>query len=231
MAVAVRRSTGRRAGRDPAGEVGNRRGHPVRPRLGDVFALTFAGLALAKVNDAGLALGPAFAIAWVLACLAAPFWRPIWLALAGLALAGWASPAPEMASNYVALIAWVSVIFYAAEGETRQTLLRSQAAVVYAFAAVNKASSYAFVSGVVVAERSRLPEWVGSPAAVATVMAEGWLAWAVWRRSRWALPVSVVLHVGIVLGMTTSPFLLVAFNGTMVLMVWEATRRQPATRE
>lgn len=154
----------------------------------------------------------------------------MWLVLAGLAVAGWASPAPEMASNYVVLIGWVAVILGIAEGETRRSLLHVQAVVVYAFAAINKAASWAFVSGIIVAERSWLPDAVAAPAALATVLAEGWLAWAVWHRSRWALPVSIALHAGIVLGMTTSPFLLAAFNGTMVLLVWESTRRQPATR-
>lgn len=64
-----------------------------------------------------------------------------------------------------------------------------------------------------------------------TVVLEGFLAWAVWRRHRWALPVAVVLHVGIVVVMSNTLYqylLLTSFNGAMVLLVWWTTRQ--ATR-
>lgn len=177
-----------------------------------------------KVLDA-VQWGRPFAVAWVAACVVAPFWRPGWAVLAGLAVAGWLGPAERLASNHLVLIGWVATILAVSPSwAVRSYLLRVQAVVVYAFATLNKAVTPAFLTGHVIA--SRAPDVPLVPLSVATVLVEAWLALAVWRRSRWALPVAVVLHAAIVAAMGTRPYewaMLASFNGIMVLVVYAAT--------
>jgi hypothetical protein len=138
------------------------------------------------------------------------------------------------APNNVAAIAWTAVCMalFLDDEDALRTALRSLTIVIYAFAAVNKLL-FGFLSGEIIRRYARvpLPSVACWPLAVAAVVAEAWLAWAVWRRSRWALPVAVALHAGIVVwsGYTTMVNLgiAVAFNGLLVLLVRASVNEVP----
>lgn len=145
----------------------------------------------------------------------APLVTPLWLVAAWLAFrqhrAGYAliftltfvGAALEVAwvSHHTMLIGWVAGAFALFDGGDLRLVLRVQAAVVYLFAGLNKANEH-FLSGGVFEARDPwlFPEALYRPAAIAAVACELWLAVAVWLRWRSALPVAVLLHVGIVAG-------------------------------
>lgn len=149
----------------------------------------------------------------------------------GTALAG-----VENASHHVVAMAWVALpLALFADQAVARTALWSQTVVIYGFATVNKAL-FGFLTGGIIAEHAGIPlPSVVWPFAVAAVAAEGWLTWAVWARNRWALPVALGLHSGIVVwsGATSliNVGIAVMFNGLLVLMVWASSRPEVLERD
>lgn len=195
--------------------------------LADVFRLTFAALAVIKAIDAIDAGGWAVAV-WVTACIAAGLSRWGYLALSLVAVVGWAT-VPDLASNHTILIFWVGLILSIVPPGHRDRLLWIQTIVLYAFAAAAKINPvYLAGGGALENHLGSLPAEMRVVLAVGAVIGEGWLAWAVWRRHRWALPVAALLHLGIVAMMAHwEPYRLVllgSFNGMLVMLVWVTTR-------
>lgn len=182
-----------------------------------------------KAIDVASDHGDVAALVWLAVCLVAPFHRAGFAALAVTAWGGWALADGNMASTHAVLIGWVALIL--AVDRDVSYLLRMQVVALYLFATLNKLNSD-FLAGEPIAGRA--PEWVPLvPAAVAAVLTEGWLAWAVYRRHRFALPVAVMLHGGIVVLMGTDLYqwtMLAAYNGLVILLVWATCVRptQPA---
>lgn len=146
------------------------------------------------------------------------------LAAFGTALAG-----AENASHHVVILGWVALAMLLFTGADRATALRVLTVTIYGFAAVNKLA-FGFLSGDIIREYAHVPmPPVVWPLAVAAVVLEGWLAWAVWVRHRWAFPAAVALHAGIVVWSgTTSAInvgIAVMFNGLLVLLVAECSER------
>lgn len=162
------------------------------------------------------------AVALVLCLRERPGYAAVTVAAFGTALAG-----VENASHHVVVLGWVALpLALFADQASRRTALWSLTVVIYAFAAVNKLA-FGFLSGDIIREHSGIPlPPVVWPLAVAAVTLEGWLAWAVWKRSRYALPVAIALHAGIVIwsGATSvvNIGIAVMFNGLLVLLVWES---------
>lgn len=221
--------------RRPAAQpVDHRGGRLVRARLVDVLGLTFLALASVKAVDVASDHGAGWAVGWVAVCALSVRCRAGYAALAVAAFVGWALADQNMQSTHAILIAWVALIFAVSEGQTRIDLLRTQAVAVYLFAALNKLNPE-FLRGDAIATRvDELPFGVPlSLAALGAVLVEAWLAWAVWTRSRFALPVAIGLHASIVVFMGTGPYewtMLAAYNGLMVLLVWAAQggNREPS---
>lgn len=136
----------------------------------------------------------------------------------------------ENASHHVVVLGWVAMpLALFADRQSRVAALRSLTVVIYAFAAVNKLL-FGFLTGEIIAEHAGVPlPPVVWPLAWSAVAIEGWLAWGVWRRSRWALPVAVALHAGIVVwsGATTvvNVGIAVMFTGLLVILVAVASDR------
>lgn len=200
----------------------------VRGRMADVLRVTFAALAAVKAIDVASDHGVVWAIGWVLVCTAAAVHRFGCAALAVAAAVGWALADENMQSTHAVLIGWVALILATTEGPDRVRLLRTQVTALYLFAALNKINAD-FLRGEAIALRvDELP--FGLPftvAAAGAVFVEGWLAWAVYRHHRFALPVAVVLHASIVAMMGTRPYewvMLTAYNGLVVLLVWTLGR-------
>lgn len=190
--------------------------------MADVFELTFVSLAAVKSIDVQLDYGWAAAVAWLFACVAAARHRVGWAAVAVLAFGFWAFADGQMASSHAVLIGLVGLVL--AVNVEADRLLWSQTVALYLFATLNKVNAD-YLSGSSVASRA---DWLPAlPVAAAVgVAVEGWLAWAVWRRSRWALPVAAPLHGGIVVLMGRNAYewlLLGSFNAMAVLLVWRST--------
>jgi hypothetical protein len=134
---------------------------------------------------------------------------------------------PELASNHVAFIGWVAAAMLLFDGDRLRFVLKVQIVTVYLFAGLNKINP-SFLSGEIIAAEAA---WIPLPAAVAiiAVAMELTLSAAVWWERRWALPLSAVFHVAVVMPwlwppLTAGRFLL--FNGGAVLLVAVATRRR-----
>jgi hypothetical protein len=109
-------------------------------------------------------------------------------------------------SNHLYLLCLLVLILTWADGVTARTLLRVQLSIVYAYAALGKIN-LSFLSGAALLPYTRtvLPEsWIRfevlAPFALATLLAEGFLAAAFWsdRLRPWAWTLGLVLHVGAV---------------------------------
>lgn len=191
--------------------------------MADVLRLTFVVLALPKAYNAHQSFGWAGVAGWVAACAAPLAHRYGWFVLAGVALFGWAAGAGAMTGASTVLIVLVAMVLGA--GVEVDRLLWTQTLAVYLFATANKISP-AYFTGSTIEHRFDLlsPRLL----AVAGVAVEAWLAWAVYRRHRWAFPVAAALHAGIVATMAAGGVLgtlvLAGFNGAMVLLVWRTTR-------
>jgi hypothetical protein len=200
----------------------------LRVGLADV-QLVLCGLFALRVWDAHGDYGTAGAVLWLLACVSPlVLGRRGWFVLAAICGGFWAT-GTYMESNHVILVAWISLIIGAFDGQDRIDLLRWQVIAVYLFAGLNKINPE-YLRGDLVA-LSPLPVPL-VPFAFAGVILELLLAWMVWRRDRWAIPVAIALHVGITVVMGTAPvryIQLVAFNGTLVVLVWLVTTWQRDT--
>lgn len=202
----------------------------VRRWLADVLRLSFLVLASVKALDVELDHGSTWGLAWLAVILLAARFRPALVLLAAGALLGWVTGGEAMTSTHAVLIAWVAVILAFGDHGERLLLLRTQVVALYLFATLNKLNG-AYLAGDAIALRTTDLPLV--PAAVCGILAEGWLAWAVWTRSRWAFPVAVVTHAGIVAVMGRDPYewtLLASYNGIVVLLVWWVTRSEPSHR-
>lgn len=139
-----------------------------------------------------------------------------------LAFTAFAVNAMMGGSNSLLLMGSVALAVAWFDGDDLTTVLRSQAVIVYAFAATNKLWPN-FLSGHVI---HNVTPWMPHPelAAPAVVFTEMLLAVAVLRRWSLALPLAVAAHIGFVIG-TADNLLgavsLATFNGVMVLVVWQ----------
>lgn len=197
------------------------------------FRWILAGIAAVKVVDAWISVDPATAVAWFAASALLVRYERVGAGLvAVLGLGGASIGQPSMGSHAV-LIGSVGLLVAVFGDEwSRWHLIRLQVTVVYLFAGLSKVVS-GFLSGDVIALRQ---PWLPAPQvlAVGAVVVEVWLALAVWRRWRAAVPVAAVLHVGIVAAWTINhlQFLeLLAFNGLTLAMVVLVVTRSPAGPE
>jgi hypothetical protein len=230
VGTGARRSTGGDTDRPSGRSVGDRGSGALRPGVADVLLIAIAIVSIPKGIDAGgSAFGGWFAVAWVAACVVAPWWRAGWGALAVLAFGGWLvggliGSRGVMQSSHVVLIAWVALtLALAREPRLRDLLLRITAATVYLFATLQKINPGYLAGDTLRFETGPLPP---SLLAIGGVVVEGWLAYAVWRRTPWALPVAILLHGMIVATMWTGIGGLVGFNALMVLLVWQVCYRE-----
>jgi hypothetical protein len=134
-------------------------------------------------------------------------------------------------STHVVLIGWVALILALWPDEaTRLRLLRVQVIVLYALAGISKINPR-FLSGDVVRfYRDSLP--FPQVLALSAVCVELGMAFLIWRRSRWALPLAVALHLSILV-MWTSDFIgngpgLLVFNVLAVALVATVTPARSA---
>lgn len=177
-----------------------------------------------KVADATWQTGlPKVAVLWCLVAAALILRERVGYVAVTVAAFGTALAGVENASHHVVVLGWVAAAMQLAE---REAALRALTITIYAFAAVNKLA-FGFLTGEIIREHAHVPlPPVVWPLAVAAVVLEGWLAWAVWTRNRWAVPVAVALHAGIVVwsGATTpvNVGIAVMFNGLLVLLVRES---------
>lgn len=144
-----------------------------------------------------------------------------------LAVVSVAASVAGIGSNHVMLMAWLAASIGLFTGEDRLLVLRVQAVVLYFFAALNKVNP-TFLAGDIITENA---PWLPIPqaAAVATVVVEFWLAAAVWRRWRWAVPVAAGFHAAVLVPWLWPPAMFgrfLVFNGLAVLLVAAAVGRQ-----
>lgn len=136
-------------------------------------------------------------------------------------------------STHVVLIGWVALILALWEDEaTRLRLLRVQVIVLYSFAALSKLNPRFLAGDVIIDVRH---DWLPFPQALAisAICVEATLAFLIWRRSWWALPLASALHASIVVLWHTDfigngPGLLV-FNVLAFAVVATVTPRREAT--
>lgn len=121
-------------------------------------------------------------------------------------------------SNFTILVGWVAAASALFNGDQWRTAIRTQTAVVYLFAGLNKLWP-AFLSGWYLRDlpAPQVLSWL----ALGTELL---LAWMVWRREPLALPAAVVLHAGIVLTMASNLHGIPMFNALVVGMVVVAVR-------
>jgi len=173
------------------------------------------------VRDDPVILALGWAGAAVLGALTA---RPGALAIAAMGAASnvWFEP-----SNHTSLIMWSGLLVAVLRPEDVAGVARWLATVVYAFATAHKLLGGDFLDGHLIAARFF---WEGAPfrlMAIGAVLGQLALAVLVALRLRWAIPLSVLLHVGIVVVMSSmlGHYLrLGGFNGLMIVLVVVATR-------
>lgn len=169
-----------------------------------------------------------FAAGWLLAGAAgavAP--RAGCLAIAGMATASnvWLE-----ASNHTTLLIWAGLLVAVLRPVDVPDVARLLTAVVYAFATANKVLFGHFLDGGYIAARFF---WDGAPfrlMALGAVVAQLTLAVLVILRLRVAIPLAVLLHLGIVITMSSRVehvIRLGGFNGLMVVLVVVAVRHGP----
>lgn len=176
-----------------------------------------------------------------------------WLAAAGVALVrarpgclavaamGAASNVFFEASNHTLLIMWVGLIGALLDPDDIPRVAQVLAVTVYVFASAHKVIGGSFLTGGHIADRFF---WEGAPVramAYAAVASQIALAVLVAVRTRWAIPLAVGLHAGIVVVMSNEVghyLRLGGFNGLMIVLVviatragtWDLLGRRPARR-
>jgi hypothetical protein len=181
-----------------------------------------------KAIDMDKEWGPWAAIVWLIACGLTLLHRRFWLAFAALALpAAWYGES-AMSSGHAVLIGWLALILGSTTGDDTRVLLLFQALSVYLFGALNKLNAHYFSGATIDTRNVPSPEAVF---AVAGLILELGLVVLVWSRSRWALPIAVLLHAGVIAFLGTVSLyqltMLSSFNLLMVVLVWAGTRRAP----
>ncbi|MGY6500115.1 MAG: hypothetical protein ACXIVQ_04335 [Acidimicrobiales bacterium] len=186
------------------------------------FVWVLMATGVAKALDAATLFTPrTAALMWLAAALVPLMHERVGLAaMSVVAFVSVDVAMPSMGSHVVLIGSVAAVLAVFDDAPTRLFLIRTQTVALYLFAGVNKLHPD-FLRGDVIAQRQ---EWLPFPQALAlvAVAAELWLAVAVLRRWRSAMPVALVLHVGIVVGMTrdfNQGLELVIFNGLTVAMV------------
>lgn len=204
--------------------MGHWRAGLLRLGMADVRRLICRALVVAaavKAVDVVWRAEPAvLSIAWLLAALAvARFGGRGAVAVAAVAFF---STAVHVPAGHTTLIGWVALtVATVTDGADVVRVLRALTMAVYGFAVLHKLTG-GFLTGQAIADRTW---WESAPVellAVGAVVTQAWLVWALWRRSIFAAPVAVGLHIGIVALMsTTGPQLLrlTMFNGLTALLV------------
>ncbi|MFP5321983.1 MAG: hypothetical protein ACLGIC_09065 [Acidimicrobiia bacterium] len=199
--------------------------------MADVQLIRWALVAVAalKVVDVVLRDDPAvLALGWLAAAVAgarAP--RAGCLAIAAM---GATSNLFLEASNHTTLVLWAGLLVAVLRPVDVPDVARLLVVVVYAFATANKLLFGHFLDGGYIAARFF---WEGAPfrlMAIGAVVGQLTLAVLVALRLRLAIPLSVLLHVGIVVTMSSElahVLRLGGFNGLMVVLVVVATRNGP----
>lgn len=184
-----------------------------------MVALLKAADVLVRDDPAALAAG------WLAAGLLAAAWaRPGCLAVAAVAASSnvWLE-----GSNHTTLILWSGLLVVVLRPEDVSRVAQVLVATVYAFTTSHKLLFGRFLDGGYIEDRFF---WDDAPfrlmafGAVATQLA---LAVLVLLRLRWAIPLAVLLHAGIVVVMSSTVdhvLRLGGFNGLMVVLVLVATR-------
>ena len=183
-------------------------------------------VALAKAADIVVRDDPArFGWGWLAAAgVAAVATRPGCLAVGAV---GFASNVWLEGSNHTLLIMWVGLIGAVLLPEDVPRVSQVLAVTVYVFASAHKVIGGSFFDGAHIASRFF---WDGAPVramAYAAVASQLGLAVLVALRTRWAVPLAVALHVGIVVVMSNQighVLRLGGFNGLMIVLVVIATR-------
>lgn len=145
------------------------------------------------------------------------------------------------ASNHTLLIMWVGLIGALLDPDDIPRVAQVLAVTVYVFASAHKVIGGSFLTGGHIADRFF---WDGAPAramAYAAVASQLALAVLVAMRTRWAIPLAVALHVGIVIVMSNEVghyLRLGGFNGLMIVLAaiavpagaWDLRHRRPDRR-
>ncbi|HEY1117953.1 MAG TPA: hypothetical protein VGE43_09620 [Acidimicrobiales bacterium] len=187
---------------------------------------TLVLVAAAKAADVAVRDDPTrYGWGWAAAAaLAAVTVRPGCFAVAAM---GAASNIWLEGSNHTLLIMWVGLIVAVLDPDDIPPVAQVLAATVYVFASAHKVIGGSFLTGGHIADRFF---WDGAPVqamAYAAVASQIGLAVLVVLRSRWAIPLAVGLHVGIVVVMSNQLghyLRLSGFNGLMIVIVLVATR-------
>lgn len=193
-------------------------------------------VALGKAADIVVRDSPAqYGWGWVAAAgVLAVSARPGCLAAAGM---GAASNVFFEASNHTLLIMWVGLIGALLDPDDIPRVAQVLAVTVYVFASAHKVIGGSFLTGGHIADRFF---WDGAPVramAYAAVASQAVLAVLVAVRTRWAIPLAVALHGGIVIVMSDQVghyLRLGGFNGLMIVVVviavqagaWDLRRRR-----
>lgn len=196
--------------------------------LADVQLIRWAvpGVAAVKSVDVLLRGEPVLLAAlWAFACVSAVVWPR--RGAAAVAAVAFGSSLLFEPSNHTTLFGVVAAAVWLFDGDDLRQVLRIQAVVVYLFASVHKVAGGRFLTGASIAYQTW---WDAAPVqamAIGALAAQLFLVWAIVRREWVGVPVAVALHVGIVVGMSTTiaqVLRLSAFNGLMVLLVAAAVR-------
>lgn len=183
-------------------------------------------VALGKAADIVVRDSPAqYGWGWLAAAgIAAVSARPGCLAVAAM---GATSNVFFEASNHTLLIMWVGLIGALLDPDDIPRVAQVLAVTVYVFASAHKVLGGSFLTGGHIADRFF---WDGAPVramAYAAVASQIGLAVLVALRTRWAIPLSVALHGGIVIVMSNQLghyLRLGGFNGLMIVLVVIATQ-------
>lgn len=218
----LRRDSSRTPISASSGTMGDGRSRLVWMGLADVLVVWVVAFALIRtLRVYGYGGWPSVAI-WVPVCLSALRWRPGRLLLSATAFTFAVTFVPH---NGLVGIGWLSLAVYLFDNTQLQFVIRVLASSIYGFTAAHKMFT-PFASGAVLAASA---PWLPFPRAAAFVVifTEALLAVATWRKWRWAFPLSIVTHLGILFGMASSPIRFVELLGwqtTMPVLVYFATR-------
>ena len=183
-------------------------------------------VALGKAADVFVRDDPAvYGWGWLAAAaVPAVVTRPGCLSVAAM---GAASNVFLEGSNHTLLIMWAGLLVAVLDPEDVPRVAQVLAVTVYVFASAHKVIGGSFLTGGHIADRFF---WDGAPVramAYAAVAAQIGLALLVALRTRWAIPLAVALHVGIVVVMSNQLghyLRLGGFNGLMIVLVVVAAR-------
>lgn len=165
---------------------------------------------------------PMWAVVWALGSVTAS--RAPWTVVLIAAMDLWVG----VPYNHVALLLWTASIVWLTGGD--RSTFGVLAISVYGFATLNKLVAGTGLVASHLVTRGGIPVEIAPAVAVAAVLTQTFLVWAVWRRHWTASWVAAGLHAGITITMSHSAADWLAmglFNGLMVWIVWYLVKLGP----